>query len=197
MVNWDPVDQTVLANEQVIDGKGWRSGATIERREIPQWFLKITDYADELLDDLEKLPGWPDAVKTMQANWIGRSEGVEVDFKVDGSDEALRIYTTRPDTIMGISYMAVAAEHPLALTASNNDTALRAFIEECKSGGTSEVDIETMEKKGMALNVNARHPISDEPIPVWVSNFVLMINGTGAVLSCRGADQGCWEVAEK
>jgi leucyl-tRNA synthetase len=197
VVNWDPVDQTVLANEQVIDGKGWRSGATVERREIPQWFLKITDYADELLEDLEKLPGWPDAVRTMQANWIGRSEGVEVDFKVDGTDETLRIYTTRPDTIMGVCYMAVAAEHPLAKAASENDTGLRAFIEECKSGGTSEVDIETMEKKGMPLNINLRHPVSDVLIPLWVSNFVLMGYGTGAVMAVPGHDQRDWEFAHK
>ncbi len=197
VVNWDPVDQTVLANEQVIDGKGWRSGATVERREIPQWFLRITDYADELLNDLEKLPGWPDAVRTMQANWIGRSEGVEVDFKVENSDETLRIYTTRPDTIMGITYMAVAAEHPLAKAASENDANLRTFIDECKSGGTTEVEMETMEKKGMPLNINVRHPISNELIPLWVSNFVLMGYGTGAVMSVPGHDQRDWEFAHK
>ncbi len=197
VVNWDPVDQTVLANEQVIDGKGWRSGATVERREIPQWFLRITDYADELLNDLEKLPGWPDAVRTMQANWIGRSEGVEVDFKVENSDEVLRIYTTRPDTIMGITYMAVAAEHPLAKTASENDVGLRAFIEECKSDGTTEVEMETMEKKGMPLHINVQHPISGELIPLWVSNFVLMGYGTGAVMSVPGHDQRDWEFAHK
>ena len=197
VVNWDPIDQTVLANEQVIDGKGWRSGAIVERREIPQWFLKITDYADELLADLEKLSGWPDAVKTMQANWIGRSEGLEVDFKVDGTDEILRIYTTRPDTIMGVSYMAVAAEHPLAKAASENDAGLRAFIEECKSGGTSEVEIETMEKKGMPLNINLLHPINGELIPLWVSNFVLMGYGTGAVMAVPAHDQRDWEFAHK
>ncbi|MAS81649.1 MAG: leucine--tRNA ligase [Legionellales bacterium] len=197
VVNWDPIDQTVLANEQVIDGKGWRSGAIVERREIPQWFLKITDYADELLEDLEKLSGWPDAVKTMQANWIGRSEGLEVDFKVDGTDEILRIYTTRPDTIMGVSYMAVAAEHPLAKAASENDAGLRAFIEECKSGGTSEVEIETMEKKGMPLNINLLHPINGELIPLWVSNFVLMSYGTGAVMAVPAHDQRDWEFAHK
>ncbi len=197
VVNWDPVDQTVLANEQVIDGKGWRSGATVERREIPQWFLRITDYADELLNDLEKLSGWPDAVRTMQANWIGRSEGVEVDFKVEDSDEILRIYTTRPDTIMGITYMAVAAEHPLAKTASENDAGLRAFIEECKSDGTTEVEMETMEKKGMPLHINVQHPISGELIPLWVSNFVLMGYGTGAVMSVPGHDQRDWEFAHK
>lgn len=197
VVNWDPVDQTVLANEQVIDGKGWRSGATVERREIPQWFLRITDYADELLNDLEKLPGWPDAVRTMQANWIGRSEGVEVDFKVEGSDENLRIYTTRPDTIMGVTYMAVAAEHPLAIAASENNANLRIFIDECKSGGTSEVEMETMEKKGMPLDINVIHPISGELVPLWVSNFVLMGYGTGAVMSVPGHDQRDWEFAHK
>lgn len=197
VVNWDPIDQTVLANEQVIDGKGWRSGATVERREIPQWFLKITDYADELLEDLEKLSGWPDAVKTMQANWIGRSEGLEVDFKVEDSEDVLRIYTTRPDTIMGITYMAVAAEHPLAKLASENNPELQAFIEECKSGGTTEVEMETMEKKGMPLNINVRHPISGELVPLWVSNFVLMSYGTGAVMSVPGHDQRDWEFAHK
>ena len=197
VVNWDPVDQTVLANEQVIDGKGWRSGATVERREIPQWFLKITDYADELLEDLEKLSGWPDAVKTMQANWIGRSEGVEVDFKVEGTDESLHIYTTRPDTIMGVSYMAVAAEHPLAKSAANGDNAIAKFIDECKSSGASEVELETMEKKGMPLNINLRHPMSDELIPLWVSNFVLMGYGTGAVMAVPAHDQRDWEFANK
>ena len=197
IVNWDPVDQTVLANEQVIEGKGWRSGAVVERREIPQWFLRITDYADELLADLEKLPGWPDAVRTMQANWIGRSEGLEVDFKVEGSEDALRIYTTRPDTIMGITYMAVAAEHPLAKAASENDAVLRAFIQECKSGGTTEVEMETMEKKGLPLNINVRHPITDKLIPLWVSNFVLMGYGTGAVMAVPGHDQRDWEFAHK
>lgn len=197
VVNWDPVDQTVLANEQVIDGKGWRSGATVERREIPQWFLRITDYADELLADLENLPGWPDAVKTMQTNWIGRSEGLEVDFKVDGTDATLRIYTTRPDTLMGVSYMAVAAEHPLAKAAAEHDVGLRAFIEECKGGGTSEVEMETMEKKGMSLHLNVRHPVSDELIPLWVSNFVLMGYGTGAVMAVPGHDQRDWEFAHK
>ena len=197
VVNWDPVDRTVLANEQVIDGKGWRSGATVERREIPQWFLKITDYADELLEGLEKLSGWPDAVKTMQANWIGRSEGIEVDFKVEGTDESLRIYTTRPDTIMGVSYMAVAAEHPLAKSAADSDDAIAKFIDECKSSGTSEVELETMEKKGMPLNINLRHPMNDELIPLWVSNFVLMGYGTGAVMAVPAHDQRDWEFANK
>ncbi len=197
MVNWDPVDQTVLANEQVIDGKGWRSGATVERREIPQWFLKITDYADELLEDLEKLEGWPDAVKTMQANWIGRSEGVEVEFQVEGTDETLTIYTTRPDTIMGVSYLAVAAEHPLALAVAEEDAQVRAFVEECKSGSTSEVAMETMEKKGMPLNINLIHPVSKETIPLWTANFVLMGYGTGAVMAVPAHDQRDWEFAQQ
>jgi len=197
MVNWDPVDQTVLANEQVIDGKGWRSGATVERREIPQWFLKITDYADELLEDLEKLEGWPDAVKTMQANGIGRSEGVEVEFQVEGTDETLTIYTTRPDTIMGVSYLAVAAEHPLALAVAEEDAQVRAFVEECKSGSTSEVAMETMEKKGMPLNINLIHPVSKETIPLWTANFVLMGYGTGAVMAVPAHDQRDWEFAQQ
>ncbi len=196
-VNWDPVDQTVLANEQVIDGKGWRSGATVEQRDIPQWFLKITDYADELLDGLSKLSGWPEAVRTMQANWIGRSEGLEVDFKIDGTDETLTIYTTRPDTILGITYMAVAADHPLAKAIANNDVALQAFLQECKTNGTSDFAIETMEKKGMPLHINVRHPITDQAIPLWVANFVLMNYGTGAVMAVPAHDQRDFEFAQK
>ena len=197
MVNWDPVDQTVLANEQVIDGKGWRSGAVVERREIPQWFLKITAYADELLSDLEKLEGWPEAVRTMKANWIGRSEGVEVEFKLAESDQTLIVYTTRPDTIMGVSYLAVAAEHPLALAAAKENVQLRAFIEECKSVGTTEVEMETMEKKGMPLHIDLVHPISGERVPLWVANFVLMGYGTGAVMAVPAHDQRDWEFAQK
>ncbi len=196
IVNWDPVDQTVLANEQIIDGKGWRSGAVVEQREIPQWFLKITAYADELLQYLEKLSGWPEAVRTMQANWIGRSEGVEIDFPVDGG-EPLRVYTTRPDTLMGVSYMAVATEHPLVKAVAENNAALRAFIKECRSGSRTEADIETMEKKGMPLNMTVRHPVNDVPIPIWVSNFVLMSYGLGAVMSVPAHDQRDWEFAKK
>jgi leucyl-tRNA synthetase len=197
VVNWDPVDQTVLANEQVIDGKGWRSGAPVERREIPQWFLKITAYADELLADLDKLAGWPEAVRTMQANWIGRSEGVEVDFSVEDTSDTLRIFTTRPDTLMGVSYMAVAAEHPLAVKAAENNAELKAFIEECQTTGTSEAELETMEKKGLPLNIDIRHPISNDVIPLWVSNFVLMSYGTGAVMAVPAHDQRDWEFAKK
>ncbi len=196
-VNWDPVDQTVLANEQVINGRGWRSGAIVERREIPQWFVKITDYAEELLSDIDKLKGWPEAVRTMQRNWIGRSEGVEADFGVEGVAESMRIFTTRPDTIMGVTYMAVAAEHQLALAAAENDPALAGFIQECRRTSTSEADIETIEKKGMPLGRNAIHPISGQPVPIWVANFVLMGYGTGAVMAVPGHDQRDWEFARK
>ena len=197
VVNWDPVDQTVLANEQVIDGRGWRSGAAVERREIPQWFLKITAYAEELLEDLEQLTGWPEAVRTMQANWIGRSEGIEADFSIEGSGEALRIFTTRPDTIMGVSYMAVAPEHPLAVRAAEGDSKVAAFLEECRHAGISEATLETMEKKGMPLGIDARHPVSDGIIPVWVGNFVLMAYGTGAVMAVPAHDQRDWEFARR
>jgi leucyl-tRNA synthetase len=152
LVNWDPVDQTVLANEQVIDGKGWRSGAAVERREIPQWFLKITDYADELLADLDQLDGWPDQVRTMQRNWIGRSEGIEMQFGIAGRDATLPIYTTRPDTVMGVTYVAVAPEHALATEAATGNPALQAFIDECRSTRVAEADMATMEKKGSAVN---------------------------------------------
>ncbi len=196
-VNWDPVDQTVLANEQVIDGKGWRSGAVVEKRDIEQWFLRITDYAQELLDDLDKLPGWPDRVLTQQRNWIGRSEGVRVDFQLENSEEKIGIYTTRPDTLMGVTYLAVAAEHPLSLKASQSNRELAEFIEECKKGGVTEAEMETMEKKGLALGLNVIHPVSGETMPLYVANFVLMGYGTGAVMSVPGHDQRDWEFAEK
>jgi leucyl-tRNA synthetase len=196
-VNWDPVDQTVLANEQVIDGRGWRSGALVEKRDIEQWFLKITDYAQELLDDLDKLDQWPEQVVTMQRNWIGRSEGVEMIFDIEGWDERLEIFTTRPDTLMGVTYVAVAAEHPLALQVARSNPGLEAFIEECRRGGVSEAEIETMEKKGFALGINALHPVSGEPVPVYAANFVLMSYGTGAVMAVPAHDQRDWEFAEK
>ena len=197
VVNWDPVDQTVLANEQVIDGRGWRSGALVEKREIPQWFLKITDYAQELLDGLDTLPGWPDSVKTMQRNWIGRSEGLEIHFAVDGEDEPLTVFTTRPDTLMGVTYLAVAAEHPLALKAAAGNPALAAFIDECKHGGVSEAELETQEKKGMATGLFAIHPVTGDKVPVWVANFVLMGYGTGAVMAVPGHDERDFEFAHK
>ena len=197
VVNWDPVDQTVLANEQVIDGRGWRSDALVERREIPQWFMKITAYADELLDELDEMPGWPDSVKTMQRNWIGRSEGVELAFEVEGGDEPLTVFTTRPDTLMGVTYMAVAAEHPLAAKAAAENPAVAAFVEECKTSVAAEAMLETMEKKGMPLGISARHPITGEPVPLWVANFVLMSYGTGAVMAVPGHDARDWEFAKK
>jgi len=196
VVNWDPVDHTVLANEQVIDGRGWRSGALVEKREIPQWFLKITDYAQELLDGLDTLEGWPDSVKTMQRNWIGRSEGLEINFAVEGADD-LTVFTTRPDTLMGVTYVAVAAEHPLAIEAAKTNSVLAAFIEECRHGGVAEADIETQEKKGCATGMFAIHPISGEKVPVWVANFVLMNYGTGAVMAVPGHDQRDFEFAHK
>jgi leucyl-tRNA synthetase len=196
-VNWDPVDQTVLANEQVIDGRGWRSGALVERREIPQWFMKITDYAEDLRNDLQQLSGWPDQVKTMQANWIGRSEGVQITFAVADSDEDLAVYTTRPDTLMGVSYLAIAAEHPLALRMAETNVQLQQFIEECKKTDTTEAAMETAEKKGMATGISVIHPVSGERIPVWVANFVLMGYGTGAVMSVPAHDQRDFEFAQK
>ena len=196
-VNWDPVDQTVLANEQVIDGRGWRSGAIVERKEIPQWFIKITDYAEELLSDLDQLEGWPEQVKTMQKNWIGRSEGVEMTFQVADSDESFDIYTTRPDTLMGVTYVALAAQHPLALAAAKNSPALANFIQECKTNKATEADMATMEKKGVDTGLKAIHPLSGELVPVWAANFVLMDYGSGAVMSVPGHDQRDFEFAQK
>jgi leucyl-tRNA synthetase len=197
IVNWDPVDQTVLANEQVIDGRGWRSNALVERREIPQWFMKITAYADELLDELDRMPGWPDSVKTMQRNWIGRSEGIELSFDVVDEDEPLTVYTTRPDTLMGVTYMAVAAEHPLASKSAAVNPDVAAFIEECKKTDAQEATLETMEKKGMPLGISAIHPLTGEEVPLWVANFVLMSYGTGAVMAVPGHDARDWDFARK
>ena len=201
-VNWCPHDLTVLANEQVIEGCCWRCDTPVERREIPQYFMKITDYAEELLAGLDKLDGWPEAVRTMQRNWIGRSEGVELAFTVadpDGksTDEELRVYTTRPDTLMGVSYIAVAPEHPLAARAAENNPELAAFIEECAKMETSEAAMETMEKKGVATGLEAIHPISGEPVPVFAANFVLMGYGEGAVMAVPAHDQRDWEFAHK
>ena len=197
VVNWDPIDQTVLANEQVVDGRGWRSGALVEKREIPQWFLKITDYAQELLDGLDTLPGWPDAVKTMQRNWLGRSEGLEIHFALEGGGDALGVFTTRPDTLMGVTFLSIAAEHPLALQAAQENERLAAFIAELKHGGVSEAELETQEKRGMDTGLRAIHPVSGEPVPIWVANFVLMGYGTGAVMAVPAHDQRDWEFAQK
>jgi leucyl-tRNA synthetase len=196
-VNWCPNDMTVLANEQVIDGCCWRCDTAVERKEIAQWFLKITDYADELLTSLDSLDGWPEQVKTMQANWIGRSEGVEMDFAVPDMEQPLRIYTTRPDTLMGVTYLAVAAEHPLALKAAENNADIQAFIEECKHMETAEAAMETMEKRGIDSGITALHPITGETVPVWIANFVLMSYGTGAVMSVPAHDQRDFEFAKK
>ncbi|MGA8262725.1 MAG: leucine--tRNA ligase [Arenicellales bacterium] len=197
VVNWDPVDQTVLANEQVIDGRGWRSGAPVERREIPQWFLRITAYAEELLADLDAMEGWPEPVKTMQRNWIGRSEGVEVVFAVEGRDEGLKVFTTRPDTIFGVTFMALAAEHPLVAPVAKVNPEVARFVEETRHGGITEADIETMEKKGMPLGMEAVNPLNGEKVPIWVSNFVLMSYGTGAVMGVPGHDQRDFEFATR
>jgi len=205
-VNWDPVDQTVLANEQVIDGRGWRSGAIVEKKEIPQWFIKITDYAQELLDDLDQLTDWPEQVKTMQRNWIGRSQGVDMTFQVDGlvegKQESFDIYTTRPDTLMGVTYVALAAEHPLAVTsatmnASKGNNELADFIQECKGNQTTEADMAAMEKKGVDTGLKAIHPLTGELVPIWAANFVLMDYGSGAVMSVPGHDQRDYEFATK
>ncbi|MCQ8127217.1 leucine--tRNA ligase [Methylomonas rivi] len=196
-VNWCPHDQTVLANEQVIDGCCWRCDTQVEKKEISQWFLKITAYAQELLDDLQKLPGWPEQVRTMQANWIGRSEGVEMDFAVAGFDEPVRIYTTRPDTVMGVTYVAVAAEHPVAKKAAEGNADIAAFLESCKQMETSEAAMETMEKRGVDSGYTAIHPLTGEQVPVWIANFVLMSYGTGAVMSVPAHDQRDFEFAQK
>lgn len=200
-VNWDPADQTVLANEQVIDGRGWRSGALIEKREIPMYYFKITDYADELLESLDELPGWPEQVKTMQRNWIGKSRGMEVQFPYDeasiGQSGTLKVFTTRPDTLMGATYVAVAAEHPLATLAAQGNPALQAFIDECKSGSVAEADIATQEKKGVATSLLVRHPLTGEKLPVWVANYVLMHYGDGAVMAVPAHDERDFEFASK
>lgn len=196
-VNWDPVDQTVLANEQVVDGRGWRSGALVERREIPQWFFKITAYADQLIDDLDQLTHWPEQVKLMQKNWIGRSEGVEVNFKLSDSDQSLKIFTTRPDTLFGVTYIAIAPQHPLAKKAAENNAEIASFLDECKNIKMAEAEIATLDKKGLATPFYALHPITEQPIPIWVANFVLMEYGSGAVMAVPAHDQRDFEFAKQ
>ncbi|HMW68761.1 MAG TPA: leucine--tRNA ligase [Nitrosomonas sp.] len=198
VVNWDPIDQTVLANEQVIDGRGWRTGALIEKREIPGYYLAITRYADELLDTLDTLPGWPERVRTMQANWIGKSYGVDITFPVSKPDEFsqdLKVFTTRADTLMGVTYLAIAAEHPLALHAAKNNLSLAKFLEECKQGSTIEAELATQAKKGMDTGFTALHPITGESIPIWVANYVLMSYGEGAVMAVPAHDERDFEFA--
>ena len=196
-LNWCPDCNTVLANEQVIDGCCWRCDNEVEKREISQWFMRITNYAEELLSSLKELEGWPEQVRTMQQNWIGRSEGVELMFDIEGSDTALSVYTTRPDTLMGVTYVAVAAEHPLAIKAADNNTAISSFLDECKTMETSEAAMETMEKKGVDSGLQAIHPLTGEVVPVWIANFVLMHYGTGAVMSVPAHDQRDFEFATK
>ncbi|GAA5524039.1 leucine--tRNA ligase [Microbulbifer aestuariivivens] len=199
-VNWCPHDATVLANEQVEDGCCWRCGTTVERRELAQWFIKITDYAEELLNDLDKLPHWPEQVRTMQRNWIGKSKGVELSFAlprtIAGADH-FDVYTTRPDTLMGVTYVSIAAEHPIALELAQNNAELQRFIEECKKQSLSEADMATMEKRGMDTGIKALHPITGKEVPVWVANYVLMDYGTGCVMAVPAHDQRDWEFARK
>ncbi|MBF0109056.1 MAG: leucine--tRNA ligase [Magnetococcales bacterium] len=195
LVNWDPVDRTVLANEQVIEGRGWRSGALVERRELSQWFLRITAYADELLESLEHLPDWPATVRTMQANWIGRSQGLEFSFRIEGLGETLPVYTTRPDTLMGVTFCSIAAEHPLARRLALENPEAAAFIRECQKTGTSEELLERLEKKGFDTGYRAIHPLTGERIPVYIANFVLMNYGTGAVMAVPAHDQRDFEFA--
>lgn len=196
-VNWCPHDHTVLANEQVVEGRCWRCDTPVELREIPQWYLKITDYAQELLDDIDKLEGWPERVRTMQRNWIGRSEGLSIIFKIDGMDDTVEVYTTRPDTFMGVTYMAVSANHPLAKKAAENNPALAEFCQECRTQKFAEADIATMEKKGMATGLYAIHPLNGRKVPIMVANFVIMDYGTGAVMAVPAHDERDYEFAKK
>ena len=196
-VNWCPNDETVLANEQVHEGCCWRCDTPVEQKEIPQWFIKITDYAEQLLGGLDSLPQWPDMVKTMQRNWIGRSEGVEITFDVADTNEKVAVYTTRPDTFYGVSYLGIAAAHPLASLAAQNNPELAAFIQEAKNAKVAEADLATMEKKGMATGLFAIHPLTGEKLPIWVANFVLMHYGTGAVMAVPAHDQRDFEFAQK
>jgi len=197
VVNWDPVDQTVLANEQVIDGCGWRSGAKVERREIPQWFLKITAYAEELLKDLDTLTGWPEPVKTMQRNWIGKAIGAAVQFKVKERSDAIEIFTTRPDTLFGVTYLAIAPEHSLSLAVAKNNPEIHQFIEECRIGKVAEAEFATLEKRGLDTGLKAINPVNGETVPVWVANYVLMEYGTGAIMAVPAHDSRDYEFAKK
>jgi leucyl-tRNA synthetase len=204
IVNWDPADQTVLANEQVIDGRGWRTGALVEKREIPMYYLRITDYAEELLAALDELPGWPERVRVMQANWLGRSQGVELAFPyaedtraLSGTDGSLKVFTTRADTLFGVSFVAISAEHPLATAAAAGNGALSAFVEECRQGSTMEVDMATAEKRGMATGLHVRHPLTGQQIPIWVANYVLMAYGEGAVMGVPAHDERDFAFAQR
>ena len=196
-VNWDPVDQTVLANEQVIDGKGWRSGAVIEKKEIPQYFMKITEYADELLRDLDGLEGWPEQVKTMQRNWIGKSYGCEIEFSIKDHADHVKVYTTRPDTLLGVTYLAIAAEHPLASLIKKNNPTIEAFINECSRGSAAEADLATAEKIGIDSGLRAIHPLTQKEVPIWIANYVLISYGSGAVMAVPAHDERDFHFAKK
>ena len=196
-VNWDPIDKTVLANEQVIDGKGWRSGAKVERKEIPQYFMKITDYADELLKGLDDLNEWPEQVKTMQKNWIGKSNGCEIDFEINDSKDIIKVFTTRPDTLMGATYLAIAPEHKISYALSKEQIEIKNFINECQKIGTSEAEISTAEKKGIFSGLYAKHPITQENIPIWIANYVLINYGEGAVMAVPAHDERDFEFSKK
>ncbi len=197
MVNWDPIDKTVLANEQVVDGKGWRSGAVVERKEIPQYFMKITDYANELLEELDDLKEWPEQVKTMQKNWIGKSSGCEINFKLVELDEVLKVFTTRADTLMGATYLAIAPEHKISQIISKKDKKIKNFIEECKKIGVSEAQIASAEKKGIDTGLFAKHPITKKDMPIWIANYVLISYGEGAVMAVPAHDDRDFEFSQK
>ncbi|WP_414729859.1 leucine--tRNA ligase [Zhongshania aliphaticivorans] len=199
-VNWCPVDETVLANEQVIDGCCWRCDTQVQRKEIPQWFIKITSYAEQLIDDLDQLDGWPEQVKTMQRNWIGRSQGVQMRFDLEApvaGTDSFEVYTTRPDTLMGVTYVSLAAEHPIAIEVAKTNSELAAFIDSCRNSSVAEADMATMEKRGMATGLQARHPLTGELVPVWIANYVLMDYGSGAVMAVPAHDQRDYEFAKK
>lgn len=199
IVNWDPVDKTVLANEQVVDGRGWRSGAVVEKREIPGYYLGITQYADELLKDLDTLKGWPEQVRSMQEHWIGKSVGVKLAFPytIDGKDEKLQVFTTRADTLMGVTFVAIAAEHPLAKRLAQDNPQVEAFIQECAKGGVSEADLATREKEGVPTGFCVKHPLTGADVPVWVGNYVLMSYGEGAVMGVPAHDERDFAFAKK
>ena len=197
-VNWDPVDMTVLANEQVIDGRGWRSGALVERKKLNQWFLKITDFAEELLEGLAGLDQWPEKVRLMQENWIGKSKGLRCTFNLVGGADGIDVFTTRPDTLFGASFVAIAADHPLAQSLAENAPRLQDFIADCKKGGTTAAEIETAEKMGFNTGLSVEHPLDPSwHLPVYVANFVLMDYGTGAVFGCPAHDQRDLDFARK
>ena len=196
-VNWEPVEETVLANEQVEDGKGWRSGANIERRKLKQWFLKITDYAEEMLQETDTLEGWPERVRVMQKNWIGRSEGMEFDFNFKKGEPPISVFTTRPDTIMGVTFLAISGDHPIALDLEKENKTIKAFLKDINSIKLSEADLAKQEKLGIDTGLKAHHPFSKKEIPIWVANFVLSGYGSGALMGVPAHDERDYEFAKK